>query len=147
MSRSPDSHSASERTSSAITDDRAAPLVLAWFIAVGGTATVAYILICTFFTEFLGARAAVASLMGYGIAVPPAYWAQRAITFRPRAFHRVAFPKYLTVQLVGSVVAAVLGEILVDRIGFPSLFCFSIVALVVGLANFFTLRYWTFAVQ
>jgi putative flippase GtrA len=147
MSRRPDSQSASEGTSSAITDDRAVPLVLTLFIAVGGTATVAYILICTFFTDILGLRAVVASLMGYGIAVPPAYWAQKAITFRSRAFHRVAFPKYLTVQLVGSVVAAVLGEILVGRIGFPSLICFSIVALVVGLANFFTLKYWTFAVQ
>jgi putative flippase GtrA len=145
--RLPENDSPTKCTSSAITDDRAAPLVLILFIAVGGTATVAYILICTFFTDILGAGAAVASLMGYGIAVPPAYWAQKAITFRSRAFHRVAFPKYLTVQLVGSVVAAVLGEILVGRIGFPSLLCFSIVALVVGLANFFTLKYWTFAVQ
>ena len=31
-----------------------------------------YILICTFLTDILGARAAVASLMGYGISVPPA---------------------------------------------------------------------------
>jgi putative flippase GtrA len=147
MSRKPDSHSASEGISSAIMDDRAVPLVLTLFIAVGGTATVAYILICTFFTEILGARAAVASLMGYGIAVPPAYWAQRAITFRSRAFHRVAFPKYLTVQLVGSFVAVVLGEILVGRIGFPSLICFSMVALVVGLTNFLALKYWTFAPQ
>jgi putative flippase GtrA len=145
--RRPDNDSATKCSSSAITDDRAAPLVLMLFIAVGGAAAVAYILICTFFTEVLGARTAVASLIGYGIAVPPAYWAQRTITFRSRAFHRVAFPKYLTVQLVGSVVAVVLGEMLVGRIGFPSLIGFSIVALVVGLTNFFALRYWTFAVQ
>jgi putative flippase GtrA len=141
MSRRPDSHSATEGTSSAITDDRAAPQVPTLFIAVGGTATVAYILICTFFTDILGARAAAASLIGYGIVVPPAYWAQKAITFRSRAFHRVAFPKHMTVQLVGSAVAAVLGEILVARIGFPSLFCVRIVASVVVLANFFTLTY------
>jgi hypothetical protein len=42
------------------------------FIAVGGNAAVGYILICTFLTDILGARAAVASLMGYGISVPPA---------------------------------------------------------------------------
>jgi hypothetical protein len=37
------------------------------------------------------------------------------------------------------------GEILVGRVGFPSLICFSVVALVVGLTNFFDLKYWTFA--
>jgi putative flippase GtrA len=145
--RRSDSDCATKCTSTAITDDRAAPLVLMLFIAVGGAAAVAYILICTFFTDILGVRTGVASLIGYGTAVPPAYWAQRAITFRSRAFHRVAFPKYLTVQLVGSFVAVVLGEILVGQIGFPSLICFSIVALVVGLTNFFALKYWTFAVQ
>jgi hypothetical protein len=85
--------------------------------------------------------------MGYGIAVPPACLAKRAIRFRSRTFHRVAFPKYVTVQLVGTRESMVLGKILISRIDLRSLICFSIVGLVVGLSNFFAVKYWMFAAQ
>jgi putative flippase GtrA len=107
--RRPDNDSPTKCTSSAITDDHATPIVLILFIAVGGTAALAFILICTLLSDVFGARPAVASLIGYGVAIPPVYWAQKAITFRSRAFHRVAFPKYLTVQVIGNVLAVTLG--------------------------------------
>ena len=50
-----------------------------------------------------------------------------------RAFHRVAFLKYLIVQLVGGGSTR------------AALVCFSIVALMVRLTNFFALKYRTFA--
>jgi len=39
--------------------------------------SLAFILICTLLSDVFGARPAVASLIGYGVAIPPVYWAQK----------------------------------------------------------------------
>jgi hypothetical protein len=105
------------------------------FIAVGGTAAVGVHSHLHVFDRHLGSTRGGSEPDGVRDLSPSR---QRAITFRSRAFHRVAFPKYLSE-------AVAFGEILVGRVGFPSLICCSIVALVVGLTNFFALKNWTFA--
>ena len=124
---------------------RSTRMFLFLFVLVGGTAALGYIIICTIFLQLLGLRPAVASLLGYGIALPPAYCAQKLITFRSESAHKIAFPKYLVVQAVSNINAAILGEIFIGILKYPIFPVFVIIAGFVGLTNFFVLRYWTFS--
>jgi hypothetical protein len=68
--RRPDNDSATKCTSSAIADDRAAPAGSSLLVAQLPCRTLSS---ATFFTDILGARTALANVIGYGVAVPPAY--------------------------------------------------------------------------
>jgi len=114
------------------------------FILIGGTAAFGYAIICTIFSLLFGLRPAVSSVLGYGIALPPAYGAQKLITFRSEAAHKIAFPKYLSVQVISNINAAILSEILTEKLGYPALPSFVIIAGIVGITNFWALRYWAF---
>jgi len=107
------------------------------FIAVGGTAAVGVHSHLHVFDRHLGSTRDGSEPDGVRDLSPSR---QRAITFRSRAFHRVAFPKYLIVQLVGD--GGIRGDSPRPRwLSFLDL----LQALVVKLTNFFALKYWTFA--
>jgi len=65
------------------------------------------------------------------------------MTFRSPAWHRVAFPKYLALQVMGNAAGYFISEHLV-RAGTPLWAAFGTVAVMVAGTNFLAMKYWAF---
>lgn len=120
-------------------------LQLLFYYGIGGAGAVGYAVLSTVLTSHFGFRPSAASLTGYAAMIPPIYVAQKMLTFRSTARHAAAFPKYVAVQAIGSVIALTLSELLIAGFGFPPLVSFGAVALVIASTNFVMLRWWAFA--
>jgi putative flippase GtrA len=112
------------------------------YLLVGGVTALAYILAAMALTR-LGLTPGVASIGGYLLVIPPAYLGQRILTFQATAWHSIAFPKYLALQVAGNIAGYFLSNGLADR-GWPGWVVFTSVAVMVAATNFLTLKYWTF---
>jgi len=75
------------------------------FLVVGGSAALAYMAAGVFFTTVLAVRPSVAVALSLAVVMPPAYLAQKVITFRSAASHRTAFIRYAGVQAISNGVA------------------------------------------
>jgi putative flippase GtrA len=115
------------------------------YLAVGGAATLAYVVACLLLTDF-GFSPGLASIAGYLLMVPPAYFGQKIMTFRSSAGNRVAFPKYLALQAVGNIAGYFVSENLA-RAGVPLWAAFGMVAVMVATTNFIAMKYWAFRVR
>jgi putative flippase GtrA len=116
-----------------------------FYFLVGGSTALVYIFVCVLLTR-LGMPAGLASVAGYLLVIPPAYFGQKILTFRSSAWHRIAVPKYLALQLVGSIAGYFLSNRLA-RAGLPDWAVFGAVAIMVAVTNFLALKYWTFRAQ
>jgi putative flippase GtrA len=112
------------------------------YLLVGGTSALAYILIAMALTR-LGLSAGTASVGSYLLVIPPAYLGQRILTFRASQWHGVAFPKYLTLQVAGTIAGYFLSNRLAE-LGWPGWAVFAAVAVMVASTNFLVLKYWAF---
>lgn len=112
------------------------------YLAIGGTTAMAYIFVCVLLVNF-GFSPGVASIAGYLLVIPPAYFGQKIMTFRSSAWHRVAFPKYLALQILGNIAGYFLSEHLA-RAGAPLWAAFGTVAVMVAGTNFLAMKYWAF---
>ena len=112
------------------------------YLTIGGATALAYILVCMLLTGF-GLSPGLASVAGYLMVVFPAYFGQKILTFRSSAWHRIALPKYLALQVAGNIAGCFISEYLV-RAGLPTWMAFGTVAVIVAGTNFFAMKYWTF---
>src|SRR6185295_9560687 len=112
------------------------------YLAIGGASALAYILVGIMLTGF-GLSPGLASVAGYLLVIFPAYFGQKILTFRSSAWHRIAFPKYLALQVAGNIAGYFISEYLV-RAGLPTWIAFGTVAVIVAGMNFFAMKYWTF---
>jgi putative flippase GtrA len=113
-----------------------------WYIIIGGATALIYVLVCTILTQ-QGIRAGIASLIGYLLVILPAYFGQKLLTFRSPAWHRIALPRYVTLQMMGNIAGFVLSERLISS-GFPVWCTFTAVAILVATMNFAAMKYWAF---
>lgn len=113
-----------------------------WYVIVGGTTAIVYVLVCTILTR-QGIRAGNASLIGYLLVILPAYFGQKLLTFRSPAWHRITLPRYVTLQVIGNIAGFVLSERLISS-GLPAWSAFIAVAALVAAANFVAMKYWAF---
>ena len=112
------------------------------YLAIGGAAATVYILVCVLLTEF-GLPPGLASISGYLLVIPPAYFGQKIMTFRSPAWHRIALPRYLALQVAGNIAGYFTSEHLV-RAGAPLWAAFGTVAVLVAGTNFLAMKYWAF---
>lgn len=119
------------------------------FLAVGGSAAVAYVCISSFVLESgtfeLSWPDWIVSGLIYAAFVPVVYFAHRIISFRSDVPHGRAFPRYVTAQILGLGVATALSFFVYQMVGLPAIFGSAIVIGLTSLFNYFVLRGWTFS--
>ncbi|WP_417308238.1 methyltransferase domain-containing protein [Devosia sp.] len=116
------------------------------FLAVGGTATLLYVILTS---AVIGLKTGVPDwLLGavcYALFIVPTYLAQRRLSFRSDARHQVAFPRYAAVQAVSLVLVAVLSFVFYSILGIaPPLGALIVAGLAAG-ASFVLLQFWAFS--
>ena len=114
------------------------------FATVGTASVLVYTAVSSVLVTMAGWQAWLASAVVYGMLIPPAYLAQRKISFQTADGHKVVFTRYVVATLGGLLAAAVLAEILHDAFALPSLVSFALVAVTIAVVNFAVLRLWVF---
>ncbi len=116
------------------------------FLLVGGIAALCFVGLSTL---MVGLRSGLpdwlTSALCYAVMIVPVYLAQRRFAFRSGAPHRLALPRYVTVQVAGLALAAVLSFICYEVLGMPSPVAASLVIVFTSGASFVLLRLWAFA--
>jgi putative flippase GtrA len=112
------------------------------FLAVGGMGALSYVLLATILTH-AGLPAWLASGSSYAVVTPITYIGQQRFTFRAATTHRVAFPRYLAIQLVGFSLAWIIPLALAPAVD-PTA-AFVLVAVSVAGLSFFMMKHWAFA--
>ena len=115
------------------------------YVGIGGAGALGYVLVSSLLV-YLGLWLWLASMTGYLIMVPMVYLAQRKFAFQSNSSHHSAFPKYVGIQLFGIALAAVLPNAMLTYLQVPAPFGFAAVAVMIGVINFFILRFWAFPV-
>lgn len=114
------------------------------FVVTGGIAAILYILLASSLVAWLGLAPWLSSVMAHAVMIPVAYLGQRTISFASRASHRHAFPRYVVVQCVGLVMAAILVQVLHSVWHMEAKFAFSLTAVATSLATFVAIKAWVF---
>jgi putative flippase GtrA len=116
------------------------------FLLVGGLAALCFVGLSTL---MVGLRTGIPdwlmSALCYAIMIVPVYLAQRRFAFRTGVPHRLALPRYITVQVVGLALAALFSFICYRLLGMPSPVAASLVIILTSGINFALLRLWAFA--
>ena len=116
------------------------------FVAVGGTATLLYVILTS---SLIGLDTGIPDwLMGalcYALFIVPTYLAQRRFSFRSDARHQVAFPRYAAVQAISLGLVAVLSFVFYSVLGIAAPVGALIVAAIAAGASFMLLRLWAFS--
>lgn len=127
--------------------DRRTPFVeLAFFILVGGTGALAFVLLSNLAIA-LGTGVAdwVASSLCYAALILPVYALHRRLSFRSNAPHRQALPRYIAVQVSALCLASLFSYLFYAVFGFHSAIASVLVIGLTSGVNFFVLRLWAFA--
>lgn len=116
------------------------------FIGVGAAGTLAYVVVSTMLAETTHWPHWAISLVTYALLIPIVYRTQHGFAFRAQTPHRTAFPRYVSVQAVGLILATLL-PIVMSWLwtGLPSLMVFLTVASIIAVVNFLLLSLWAFA--
>lgn len=113
--------------------------LLARYGAIGIAATVLYLATASGL-RLAGMGAGVASTLAYLAACSVSYLGHRSFTFRSRAMHRRAVPRFLVVSLLGLGIAAALPPLVQWLTPFDAYFGFLAVTVTVAGCSFVSLR-------
>lgn len=120
---------------------------IAAFVMVGGTAAICFAGLSSLLINLhTGAPDWVVSVVCYAAFIVPVYLAHRRLSFRSAAPHAMALPRYIAVQMLALMLAAMLSFVFYDVFRVQAL---AAALLVIGLTsalNFMILRAWAFAV-
>ncbi|MEP7240718.1 MAG: GtrA family protein [Devosia sp.] len=119
---------------------------LLWFIAVGGGAALAFVVLSSVAIAALPAspRWIVASVC-YAALVVPVYLLHRRFSFSSDAPHGRALPRYVAVQLCAIALASLFGYVAYGVLGLPTVAAALLVSGLTAGVNFIILRAWAFA--
>jgi putative flippase GtrA len=118
------------------------------FLAIGGTAALGFMLLTGLAVELpLKAPDWLVSAVCYAVFIVPVYLLHRRFSFRSGAPHHVALPRYLLVQLVALLLAAIFSFIAYGVLGLPWAGASVFVIFLTSGVNFAVLRLWAFAAQ
>lgn len=116
------------------------------FVAVGGTAALAFVGLSMLLTGFdTGVPTWIVSAACYAAFIIPVYLAHRRISFRSHTPHAVALPRYVAVQASAVGLASIFSYVCYQLLGMQSALA---AVLVIGLTsgvNFVLLKLWAFA--
>jgi putative flippase GtrA len=116
------------------------------FIAIGGGAALAYVLVSALAVSALPfVESWKVSAACYAAFIVPVYLLHRRHSFRSEAQHRVALPRYLAVQMLAILLASVFAYVFHGRMELPSIPAAILVTGLTSGINFLILRGWAFA--
>ncbi|MBW0003942.1 MAG: GtrA family protein [Hyphomicrobiales bacterium] len=123
----------------------AAKATLLRFLAVGGAATLGYILVCYFLQTLCGWPPFWASAVAYLAMVGFAYLAQRNFTFRSSRHHLISLPLYAALQSGCGLFAAVTVQVLVTTAQISALSASTVAAALSAAASYVISSSWIFS--
>lgn len=116
------------------------------FIAIGGAGTVAFVVLSTLVIGLdTGIADWVVNTACYAALIVPVYLLHRLYSFRSDASHWQALPRYLVVQAMALLLAALFSYIVHGVLGVPTLVASMLVIGLTSGVNFMVLRGWAFA--
>jgi len=116
------------------------------FLLVGGSGAVLFVVLSTLAVALVtGIPAWIISACCYAACIPPVYLGHRRFSFESDLPHRVAFPRYLAVQVTAIGLAAMFSYICYGVLGLPGTSSAVLVAVLTAGVNFVVLRGWAFA--
>lgn len=111
------------------------------FLGVGSLGALTYVVLASALTA-AGLTRWLASGLCYAVLIPVVYLGHQTLTFRSDVAHRIAFPRYLTVQAAGLLLSVAL-PLLVSPV-VPATIVFLIVCVAVAMVSFVLMKLWVF---
>nr|WP_314258162.1 GtrA family protein [uncultured Devosia sp.] len=125
--------------------DRSLFAGLAAFLLVGGSGAAAFVVLTSLGIWLLaGVEAWQINAVCYAMIIPPVYLMHRRYSFESDASHWQALPRYLAVQAMALVLAAVFSYV-IHGMAVPTVFASILVIGLTSGVNFMVLRSWAFA--
>ena len=115
-----------------------------WFILVGGSAALLYLVLATLLFKFLKTPEWLASAIAWTLCIIPAYYGQKILTFASKSNHIIAFPRYLISQIIAIILSTILSFFLSHFTKIHHIAIFIIVILVVIIASYLFQLFWVF---
>ncbi|MET3924383.1 GtrA family protein [Devosia sp. 2618] len=116
------------------------------FIGIGGGAAAAFVVLSTVIISLnTGVADWIVNTGCYAAFIIPVYLLHRRLSFRSNAPHMQALPRYLAVQGMALILAAVFSFTLHGVMNIPALFSSMLVIALTSGVNFLVLRSWAFA--
>lgn len=117
---------------------------LAWFVAVGLSATLVYFFVALALT-YAAFPSAVSSLAAFGVSSAISYAGHRGLTFRTNAPHLATAPRFTGWVVLQSGLALIVPAILTDVAGLPAAGSFVAVCILMPVLSLLVLSRFVFA--
>ncbi|HEY8575054.1 MAG TPA: GtrA family protein [Devosia sp.] len=115
------------------------------FLAVGTTGAAAFVALSSFVVSLdTGYANWLVNAACYAVLIVPIYLLQRRFSFRSSAAHHHALPRYVAVQLLAVVLAAVFSFAIHAVLILPPLLTSVLVIVPTSALSFVVLRHWAF---
>lgn len=118
-----------------------------FFLLVGGSSAVIYVLLGVLFTVVVGLRPSVAVVLTLALLLPPTYLMQRIYTFQSQRSHVSAFSRYAATQGISNGVAILGAEVFANEILAKPWIGFVVITGIVATLNYTLLKTWAFALE
>lgn len=130
------------------TRERPVATELLWFLAVGGGGALVLAAVTTAMISLhTGIPDWAMAALCYAAFIGPVYLLHRRLSFRSDAAHRVAFPRYVAVQLSAIVLVSLFSWVCYSMLGVATAIGSVIVLGLTAGVNFAALKLWAFATQ
>lgn len=118
------------------------------FLLIGGGAALGFVILSSQLVGLWPARDAwIVSAFCYGAFILPVYLLHRRFTFASEAAHVQALPRYVVVQMMALLLAAVFGFVFHGTLALPSLPAAVLVTVLTSGVNYMVLKGWAFAFE
>ncbi|MFN4209798.1 MAG: GtrA family protein [Devosia sp.] len=116
------------------------------FIAIGGAGAAAFVVLSTLIIWLdTGIADWIVNTICYGVLIVPVYLLHRLYSFQSEASHWQALPRYLAVQGMALLLAALFSFVIHGVTALPSVVVSILVIALTSGVNFMVLRGWAFA--
>lgn len=116
------------------------------FLAIGGAGAFSFVLLASAMIWLdTGFADWIVNTVCYGVLILPVYLLHRRYSFRSDASHRQALPRYVAVQGMALVLAALFSYLIHGAMTVPTLVASIMVITLTSGVNFMVLRGWAFA--
>ena len=116
------------------------------FVMIGGGGALAFVVLSSLLVlAGTGLAHWLVNALCYGALIGPVYLLHRRFSFASHAPHHQALPRYLAVQAMALVLAAVFSFVVHGVLAVPTVFASMLVIALTSGINFAVLRSWAFA--
>jgi len=115
------------------------------FVLIGGFGSVLFVLLSSLAVSLLPFAEWQVNACCYAATILPIYLLHRRFSFRSDAAHRQALPRYVSVQLMALVLAALFSFVIYGSLHLPPVAASILVVALTSGVNFMVLRSWAFA--